>query len=165
RPRLDPLHRSHADRRAGAVRLHRHRRARRGAGLRVRPGPGRAVPAGVVRLPGGDAGLHVLPPPRPPGDQDRRRHADLRRPARGDRRLVHLHGLAPGPLGQQLPAPHLTPPPAPNPPPAPPPPPPSPRPRPPAPPRPPRAPPAPPRRPGPPAPPRTPRAAPDPPRR
>src|SRR5262249_18037345 len=50
----------------------------------------------------------VLPAPGPPGDQDRRRHADLRRPARSDRRLVHLHGLAPGPLGQQLPAPHLT---------------------------------------------------------
>src|SRR5205823_4574993 len=48
-------------------------------------------------------------PPRPAGDQDRRRHADLRRPARGNRRLVHLHGLAPGPLGQHLRTPHLTP--------------------------------------------------------
>ena len=41
--------------------------------------------------------------------QDRRGHAGLRRPARGDRRLVDLHGLAPGPLGQQLPAPPVAP--------------------------------------------------------
>src|SRR4029077_17426109 len=61
-----------------------------------------------VRLPGGHAGLRVLPPPRPPGDQDRRRHADLRRPAPGDRRLVPVFCLVPGPLGQQLRTPHLT---------------------------------------------------------
>ena len=52
-----------------------------------------------------DAGVRLRPAPRPPGHQDRRGHAGLRRPARGNRRLVHLHGLAPGPLGQQLPAP------------------------------------------------------------
>ena len=41
RARLDSLHRADADRRAGAVRLQRHRRARRRARLRVRPRPGR----------------------------------------------------------------------------------------------------------------------------
>ena len=81
--------------------------AGRAAGLRLRPGPGHPVPARVARLPDGDAGVRLRPAAGSPGDQDRRGHAGLRRPARGDRRLVHVDGLAPGPLGQQLPAPAI----------------------------------------------------------
>ena len=55
----------------------------------------------------GDAGVLVRPAACPADHPGGRGHAGVRRPARGDRRVVDLRGLASGALGQQLPAAHL----------------------------------------------------------